>query len=57
MTDAGMFEAGRQEERYRLQILIDARIDDLQRGPKIPSLAAACSELLRLRRTMEQTNG
>ena len=33
ISDSGMFNAGQQEERHRLQLLIDCRIDELRAAP------------------------
>lgn len=49
ISDSGMFNAGQQEERRRLQLLIDARIDELRTRGSVPHIGAICAELLRFR--------
>ena len=53
ISDSSMFNAGQLEERQRLQLLIDARIDELRSGPTVPQVSAVCAELLRIRQALE----
>jgi hypothetical protein len=53
INDSGMFHAGQQEERRRLQTLVDARIDQLRAAPSCPHVNSICNELLRLRQSFE----
>jgi len=53
ISDSSMFNAGQLEERRRLQLLIDARIDELRSGPTVPHVSAICAELLRIRQALE----
>ncbi len=53
ISDSSMFNAGQLEERRRLQLLIDARIDELRSGPTVPQVSAVCAELLRIRQALE----
>lgn len=53
ISDSSMFNAGQLEERQRLQLLIDARIDELRSGPTVPQVSAICAELLRIRQALE----
>lgn len=51
LTDSGLFNAGQQEERRRIQYLIDARIDELSHAGRYGS--SRCLELLQLRKAIE----
>jgi hypothetical protein len=53
ISDSGMFGAGQQEERRRLQLLIDCRIDELRTAGSVPHVSAICAELLRIRQALE----
>jgi len=53
INDSGMFHAGQQEERRRLQTLVDARIDQLRAAPAGPHVTSICNELLRLRQSFD----
>jgi hypothetical protein len=53
INDSGMFHAGQQEERRRLQLLITARIDELRGAGSVPHVSAVCAELLRIRQALE----
>jgi len=53
ISDSSMFNAGQLEERRRLQLLIDARIDELRSGPTVPHVSAICAELIRIRQALE----
>jgi hypothetical protein len=53
ISDSGMFNAGQQEERRRLQLLITARIDELRGAGSVPHVSAVCAELLRIRQALE----
>jgi hypothetical protein len=53
ITDSGMFNAGQQEERRRLQTLVDARIDQLRVAPAGAHVISICNELLRLRQSFD----
>ena len=53
ISDSSMFNAGQLEERRRLQLLIDARIDELRSGPTVPQVSAVCAELLRIRQALD----
>ncbi len=53
ISDSSMFNAGQLEERRRLQLLIDARIDELRNGPTVPQVSAVCAELLRIRQALD----
>ena len=52
ISDSGMFQAGQQEERRRLQLLIDARITELRGAGSVPHVSAICAELTRIRQAM-----
>jgi hypothetical protein len=53
ISDSGMFNAGQQEERCRIQKLIDIRIYQLQSSTKqTPHITSVCAELLRLRNSL-----
>lgn len=52
ISDSGMFHAGQIEERQRLQLLIDARIDELRSAGSVPHVSAICAELLRIRQSI-----
>lgn len=49
MTDPDAYRAGQETERRRLQLLIDVRIDQLQRVSSIKDASRLSAELLRLR--------
>jgi hypothetical protein len=53
ISDSGTFQAGQQEERRRLQLLIDCRIDELRLAGSVPHVSAVCAELLRIRQALE----
>lgn len=53
LYDSGAFAAGQQEERRRLQLLIDQRIDHLRMIGSVPHVSAVCAELLRIRQAIE----
>jgi len=53
ISDSSMFNAGQLEERRRLQLLIDCRIDGLRSGPTVPQVSAVCAELLRIRQALD----
>ena len=53
ISDSSMFNVGQLEERRRMQLLIDARIDELRSGPTVPHVSAICAELLRIRQALE----
>ena len=53
LTDSATFQAGQQEERRRLQLLLDVRIDELQAGRGVPHATAICTELLRIRQALD----
>ena len=50
ITDSGAYQQGRQDERERLQHLIDIRIDQLSHMPRTQQL---CAELLHVRQLLE----
>ena len=50
ITDSGAYQQGRQDERERLQHLIDFRIDELRTVPRTELL---CAELKHVRRLLE----
>ena len=50
LNDSGAYQQGRQDERERLQHLIDFRIDELRTVPRTQQL---CAELLHVRRLLE----
>jgi hypothetical protein len=50
LADSGAYEQGRQDERERLQQLIDVRIDQLTSLPRTQQL---CAELLHVRQLLE----
>ena len=51
LADSGAYRQGRQDERERLQQLIDVRIDQLTSLPRTQQL---CAELLLIRQQLEQ---
>ena len=53
LTDSGAYRQGQQDERERLQKLIDLRIDQLYGITGIRNRQQLCSELLQLRQTLE----
>ena len=52
ITDSGAYQQGRQDERERLQHLIDIRIDQLQIIDR-HHRQQICTELLQLRQHLE----
>jgi hypothetical protein len=48
ISDSGMFNAGRQEERMRLSNLLRARLDELANLPSHPHISARREELLNI---------
>lgn len=52
ISDSGMYNAGKQEERLRLCHLIDARLDQLQSLLSHPHISARREELLNLRKLL-----
>lgn len=50
LSDTGAYQQGRQDERERLQRLIDARIDQLTTLPRTQQL---CAELLHVRQLLD----
>ena len=48
ISDSGMFNAGRQEERVRLGNLLRARLDQLANLPSHPHISARREELLNI---------
>lgn len=50
LSDSGAYQQGRQDERERLQHLIDFRIDELRTVPRTEQL---CAELKHVRRLLE----
>lgn len=48
ISDSGMFNAGRQEERLRLSNLLRARLDQLADLPSHPHISARREELLNI---------
>ena len=50
LSDSGAYQQGRQDERERLQHLIDIRIDQLSHMPRTQQL---CAELLHVRQLLE----
>ncbi len=53
LSDTGAYRQGRQDERERLQHLIDIRIDQLHCIAGIRNRQQLCAELLQLRQTLE----
>ena len=53
LTDSGAYRQGQQDERERLQKLIDLRIDQLYGITGIRNRQQLCAELLQLRQTLE----
>ena len=50
LSDTGAYRQGRQDERERLQQLIDIRIDQLRTVPRTELL---CAELLHVRHLLD----
>jgi hypothetical protein len=48
ISDSGMFGAGQQEERLRLEKLLRARLDQLVNLPSHPHISARREELLNI---------
>jgi len=53
LTDSGAYRQGQQDERQRLQKLIDLRIDQLYGLTDIRNRQQLCAELLQLRQSFE----
>ena len=53
LTDSGTYRQGQQDERQRLQQLIDLRIDQLNSFTGLRSRQQICEELLRIRQQLE----
>lgn len=53
LSDTGAYRQGRQDERERLQQLIDIRIDQLCSVPGIRNRHQLCAELLHVRQLLE----
>jgi hypothetical protein len=53
LTDSGTYRQGQQDERQRLQQLIDLRIDQLNSITGLRSRQQICEELLRIRQQLE----
>lgn len=51
LSDTGAYRQGRQDERERLQRLIDVRIDELHHLPRTQQL---CAELLNIRQLLQE---
>jgi len=54
LTDSGTYRQGQQDERERLQKLIDIRIDQLGGIIGLRYRQQICEELLRIRQQLEQ---
>jgi len=53
LSDTGAYRQGRQDERERLQQLIDIRIDQLSTVPGIHNRQQLCAELLHVRQFLD----
>lgn len=53
ISDSSAYAAGQQEERRRLQLLIDVRINELRTAGSVPHFASIRSELFRIRQQLE----
>jgi hypothetical protein len=53
LSDTGAYRQGRQDERERLQQLIDIRIDQLSTVPGIRNRQQLCAELLHVRQFLD----
>ncbi len=53
LNDTGAYRQGRQDERERLQQLIDIRIDQLSNVPNIRNRQQLCAELLHVRQLLD----
>ncbi len=53
LSDTGAYRQGRQDERERLQHLIDIRIDQLNSVTGIRNRQQLCAELLHIRQLLE----
>ena len=53
ISDSNAFHAGQEEERRRLQLVIDCRIDELRLAGSVPHISAVCAELLRIRQSLD----
>ena len=56
ISDSGMYNAGKQEERLRLCHLIDFRLDQLRDLAGHPHATARREELLNLRRALRDAD-
>jgi hypothetical protein len=56
ISDSGMYNAGKQEERLRLCHLIDFRLDQLRNLAGHPHATARREELLNLRRALRDAD-
>jgi hypothetical protein len=56
ITDSGMYNAGKQEERLRLCHLIDFRLDQLRNLTGHPHATARREELLNLRKALKNVD-
>lgn len=54
ITDAGMYDAGKHEERLRLCKLIDIRLDQLNALLSHPHVSARREELMNLRKALRE---
>lgn len=52
LSDSSAYAAGQQEERRRLQLLIDIRVDQLRGTSGIRNRSEICTELLRIRQQL-----
>ena len=52
ITESRFFKAGQEEERHRIQMLIDARIAELRTAPARAHVISICDELQRLRQSL-----
>lgn len=53
LNDSSAYRQGLQDERYRLQRLIDIRIDQLHNTPNLCNRQQICQELLNIRQLLE----
>ena len=53
ISDSSAYAAGQQEERRRLQHLIDIRVDELRKAGSVPQFSAIRSELFRIRQQLD----
>jgi len=54
LTDSGTYRQGQQDERQRLQRLIDIRVDQLNSITGLRFRQQICEELLRIRQQLDQ---